>query len=78
MLTSSLHQGFSTFSSYCSKCSLYPGVFVEFEEAAYTGIEGGDVSVSVLLRGSTERTVEVGFTSLVGTADGEERRREGG
>jgi hypothetical protein len=44
-------------------------VFVEFEEAAYTGIEGGDVSVSVLLRGSTERTVEVGFTSLVGTAD---------
>ena len=76
MLTHSLHQGFSTFSSYCS--ALSPGVFVEFEEAVYTGIEGGDVSVSVLLRGSTERTVEVGFTSLVGTADGEERRREGG
>jgi hypothetical protein len=44
-------------------------VFVEFEETAYTGIEGGGVSVSVLLRGSTERTVEVRFTSLVGTAD---------
>ena len=50
---------------------------MEFAEAAYTGIEGGGVSVLVLLRGSTERAVEVRFTSLVGTADGEEKMKGG-
>ena len=44
---------------------------MEFTAAVYSGREGEDVSVTVSLRGSSERRVEVGFTSRVGTADGE-------